>query len=80
MTALRDAVVQGDAPAMKLAAHSLKGSSSTMGAKRMAALCDELETLARNATLGGAPALIVALYAEFVRVEAALQVEQRICA
>jgi two-component system sensor histidine kinase/response regulator len=80
MTALRDAVVRSDAPAMKIAAHSLKGSSSTMGARRMAALCDELETLARNTTLGGAPALIVALDGEFVRVEAALHNEQRISA
>ena len=80
MTALRDAVVQGDALALKTAAHSLKGSSSTMGAKRMAALCDELETLARSTILGGAPALVVALDDEFVRVEAALQIEQRISA
>jgi HPt (histidine-containing phosphotransfer) domain-containing protein len=73
MTALRDAVVQGDAPA-KTAAHSLKGSSSTMGA-RMATLCDELEALAQR-ELGGAP-LVVALDDEFVRVEAALHLEQQ---
>jgi HPt (histidine-containing phosphotransfer) domain-containing protein len=80
MTALRDAVVQSDATAVRIAAHSLKGSSSTMGAKRMAALCDELETLARTTILGGAPALVVALDDEFVRVEAALQIERQLSA
>jgi PAS domain S-box-containing protein len=80
MTSMRDAVVHGDASGLRTAAHSLKGSSSTMGARRMAALCDELETLARNATLGGAPALVVALDDEFVRVEVALHIEQRSCA
>ena len=53
MAALKDAVERRDAPALRLATHSLKGTSSTVGANRLAAICEELETLARATTLDG---------------------------
>ena len=46
----------------------------------MAAICEELETLARHTTLDGIPALVAALDDEFARVRDALQIEQRISA
>jgi HPt (histidine-containing phosphotransfer) domain-containing protein len=76
MTALKDAVERRDAPALRLATHSLKGTSSTVGANRMAAICGEMEKLARDTTFDGAPALVIELDDEFKRVRHALQVEQ----
>ena len=61
---------------MRLATHSLKGTSSTVGANRMAAICEELETLARGAIFDGTPALVGALEHEFKRVRQALIVEK----
>jgi two-component system sensor histidine kinase/response regulator len=76
MAALKDAVERQDAPALRLATHSLKGTSSTVGANRMAAICAELEQLARGATLETAPALVTKLEDEFTRVRQALHLEQ----
>ncbi len=44
---IRKAVGTADDQALRRAAHSLKGSSGTMGAHRMAELCAELETRGR---------------------------------
>jgi HPt (histidine-containing phosphotransfer) domain-containing protein len=76
MAALKDAVEQADAPALRLATHSLKGTSGAVGANRMVTICEELEQLARNATLDCAPALVTELEDEFKRVRHALHVEQ----
>ena len=89
MVELKAAVDERDAPALKRTAHSLRGASATVGAHRMAALCQELETLAGGtlagngtpdgtSTLDESPALLPALDDEFVRVRAALAVEQGI--
>ena len=79
IAALKDAVDGRDAPALSRAAHSLKGASSAMGASRLAAICDSLEMIARSgATHDGAPALVIALEHEFIRVCDALQVERTI--
>ncbi len=86
---LKAAVEERDAPALKRTAHSLRGASATVGAHRMAALCQELETLAGDTlagtstphgapTLDEGPALLPALDEEFARVRAALAVEQGI--
>lgn len=45
-TVLREAYANGDAQSLAFAAHSLKGSSSTLGARRLAELCQHLEDLA----------------------------------
>jgi CheY-like chemotaxis protein len=76
MAALKDAVSRLDAPGLEMATHSLNGSSSAVGANRMAAMCAVLERLARNETLDGTPVLVTALENEFTRVRHALQVEQ----
>jgi HPt (histidine-containing phosphotransfer) domain-containing protein len=73
---LNEAVAHRDAPALRLATHTLKGSSGTVGATRMAGICEELERLARNATFEGTAALVAALDDEFTRVRQALLVEQ----
>jgi HPt (histidine-containing phosphotransfer) domain-containing protein len=60
-----------------MAAHSLKSASGAVGANRLVAICQDLETLARNATLDGTAALATTLEGEFARVRQALRSEQR---
>ncbi len=57
--ALRDAIAQNDAAGtIEQAAHSLKSSSATLGATRLAALCRELERMARENRISGAKAIL----------------------
>ena len=77
IAALKSAVERQDSSAVRLASHSLKGSSGSVGAIRLAAICDELETLARNGTtLDGSVALIAEIEDEFRHVCDALHIEQ----
>ena len=59
LEAIRAALASGDAGALGFAAHALKGSSAQLGARRLAALAEELEALARDGTLpaGAMPAM-----------------------
>lgn len=45
VAAIRGALARRDWAALRRAAHGLKGSSASLGARRVAALCDELEAL-----------------------------------
>ncbi len=53
-TAIRRAIEQGDAAALAIAAHGLKGSSATVGAARMAEICKQLEQSGRLGSVEGA--------------------------
>jgi CheY-like chemotaxis protein len=75
MERMRAAMQSADAAALRLAAHTLKSSSATVGAKAAAALCKELETLGRNGSFEGAPELMSQLETELTGVYAALQAE-----
>ncbi|MEM7349370.1 MAG: response regulator [Acidobacteriota bacterium] len=66
--AIRSAVEQRDIAALKDAAHSLKGSSATVGAARMADICKELENAARQGSLEGAEERVRQLGIELGRV------------
>ena len=55
---LHQAERDGDAQALRLAAHSFKGSCSNMGAVLLAGLCKQLEDAGRREMLELAPALI----------------------
>ena len=46
ITALTSALATGEAQAIKRAAHAFKSAAGTIGAKRLAALLQELETIA----------------------------------
>ncbi len=46
--AIQQASAQPDFDALRFAAHSLKSSSGTLGAKRLASLCQRLEMQARS--------------------------------
>jgi two-component system, sensor histidine kinase and response regulator len=71
LDALRAAASSGDAQDLALAAHALKSSSGTVGAKRMYAVASALERDAIDGRLDGASASIELLAAEFPRVMAA---------
>ncbi len=63
----------GDADTLRSQAHSFKGSSSNLGAVRVADVCMELETLASNGELANAPPLIDSLKRHFQQACAALR-------
>lgn len=62
---IEQACTAGDAQALRLAAHSFKGSCSNMGATLLAELCQQLESAARNERLEDAPALLASIEREF---------------
>ncbi len=68
LDALRAAASSGDANDLAYAAHALKSSSGSVGAKRMFAAASSLEQAARNGHLDGASESIEQLAAEFTRV------------
>jgi len=72
---LRQAVAEGQPEQLRRAAHNLKGSSHNLGARRMAALSAELETLGKNETVAGAAELVSRLEQEYQRVCRALATE-----
>jgi two-component system, sensor histidine kinase and response regulator len=65
LEALRQAVAAGQPEQLKRAAHNLKGSSNNLGARTMAALSAELETLGKNGTFEGAAELVTRLEQEY---------------
>jgi signal transduction histidine kinase/DNA-binding response OmpR family regulator/HPt (histidine-containing phosphotransfer) domain-containing protein len=75
LEALREAEERDDPKSVERIAHTLKGSSSNLGAVRMAAICAELEEIGRSGELAPAPALISGLEAELGRVRAVLERE-----
>jgi HPt (histidine-containing phosphotransfer) domain-containing protein len=69
---LAGAIANGDAEALARAAHSLKGSSATMGAVGMSELCRRMEMLGRAGDVAPAAPLLVSLREEFERASRAL--------
>ncbi len=65
----------GDAQAMRLAAHSFKGSCSNMGAVLLASLCKELEELARRERLDATGEVLEQVQREFAIVRILLKAE-----
>ena len=72
---IRKAIEVSDAPALKAAAHSLKGAAANLGARGMAASCAELERQGRDGELHGAGDLAQQLESEYARVCDALRSE-----
>jgi HPt (histidine-containing phosphotransfer) domain-containing protein len=77
LAALREAVEAGDARSVERIAHTLNGSSASMGAKRMASLCAQLQedSASGSEDLARARELLERLEAEFERVHPALEDE-----
>ena len=73
LRSLSDGVREGDPEAVERAAHALKGSSSNIGAPRLAELARRLETLGRGRALGQADEVVEEAGVEFERVGDALR-------
>jgi HPt (histidine-containing phosphotransfer) domain-containing protein len=62
---------------LETAAHSLKSSSSYVGAAELSAICRDLEEIGRSGRLDGAAEKAGQIKAEYERVKAALDEEIR---
>lgn len=74
---INEALATADAQALRLAAHSFKGSCSNMGAPLLAGLCKELEEEARRERLDAAPELVEQIEREFAIVRILLKSERQ---
>jgi PAS domain S-box-containing protein len=74
LAALHEAVARADAAALRREAHTLKGSSSQIGAMQMARLCADLEDQAGTTDLAGALETLCRLDEAFDWVRARLHV------
>jgi len=73
MVNMREAVVRGDADGLRRSAHTLKGSSASVGAMGLSALCQELQAMAEAEALEGALQKVSQVEAEYERVKVALE-------
>lgn len=74
---LKDAARRSDAQGLEATAHSLKGSSMTIGARRLGGLCAQVESDAAGKPDGvAAEVLLAELDREFLRVRDALALER----
>jgi HPt (histidine-containing phosphotransfer) domain-containing protein len=72
LRSIRDAFAASDAPALRHAAHSFKGSCGNMGASVLSSLCKRLEEAARHSDLASAQGLIAKVEHEFTIVRTLL--------
>jgi signal transduction histidine kinase/HPt (histidine-containing phosphotransfer) domain-containing protein len=72
---MRRGVEEGNVEAVRRTAHTLKGSSATLGAMGLSALCRELEGTASEGVLEGAMEKVARVEAEYERAKAALATE-----
>jgi HPt (histidine-containing phosphotransfer) domain-containing protein len=73
---IRDRIGRSDAEGVADTAHSLKGSSGQIGARRIASLSHELEQAARTSELSGLDRLVAELEQEFARIRLRLAEER----
>src|SRR5579884_315877 len=73
LAALREATARDDADALHRVAHELKGICAILGARRLWALCSELEALGREGSTKGSETLIAAIERAFPPTRAALE-------
>lgn len=74
---IHQAMGTADAQALRLAAHSFKGSCSNMGAPLLAGLCKQLEEAARRERLDEVPDLVEQIGREFAIVRILLKSERQ---
>jgi CheY-like chemotaxis protein len=74
LATIRQAMISGDASALQEAAHSLKGSSATLGFMSLAACCQELEAIGRTRALDQVAPLLARVEAEYDTVQGVLAI------
>ena len=75
ISAIKKAASDGNAKGLEVAAHSLKSSSSYIGALKLSAFSKELEFMGRSGALEGSVEKAAMVETEFERVKAALEAE-----
>jgi HPt (histidine-containing phosphotransfer) domain-containing protein len=75
IAAIKKAASEGNAKALEVAAHSLKSSSSYIGALLLSALSKELEFMGRSGAIEGAVEKAAKVEIEFERVKRAIEAE-----
>ena len=70
---LERSLAAGDAATFQRAAHSIKGSSASLGARLLRALAEEIEGRAQKEGLAGLGPMVRSLKAEFAVVKTALE-------
>lgn len=73
---LREASDRSDVRGMQQAAHALKSSSASLGAARLARICEEVEILARSEEPSKARPLVAQIEIEYPTVRSALEAER----
>ena len=76
LAAIRSAWAARDSAALRRAAHGLKGSSASLGARQVALLCEKLERLSGKELPRGGKMLLTCLEREFARLRLALADER----
>jgi CheY-like chemotaxis protein/HPt (histidine-containing phosphotransfer) domain-containing protein len=79
LAALHSVLRVDDAAALEQLAHTLKATTSHLGALGMTKLCYTLQRLGRSGELAAAPGYVRQLDAEFARVRQALAAERATC-
>jgi PAS domain S-box-containing protein len=77
LDSLKAAIAAGDAKKLKESAHSLKGGAANLGAKKMAAMCFELEKKGREGTTEGAAERVPEIEKQFELVCTVLEAEAK---
>ena len=73
LAAIKQAIAESNPTQLQRSAHTLKGSSASLGAQRVSTASFELEKLGRAGTVANAAALVTVLEQELDRVGAAFQ-------
>ena len=76
LSALREAVANGDAEKLRHTAHTLKGTSNNLGVKQVAVLSAELEKKGRSGSVAGAAEVLAQLEQEYERACQALDAKR----
>ena len=75
LSALRDAAARADVPSIQRAAHMIKGTSSTLGARELYEQCAEIERVGQTGCIVDARSRVIAIEASYQTIEAALKAE-----
>jgi HPt (histidine-containing phosphotransfer) domain-containing protein len=75
LSALREAAVCDDVPAIRRAAHRIKGTSSILGARELSQQCAEIERVGQAGRIADAGSRVIAVEASYRTIEAALKAE-----
>ena len=75
LSTLREAAERADVPAIRRAAHRIKGTSSILGARELSDQCAEIERVGQAGCIVDAGSRVIAVEASYRTIEAALKAE-----